>query len=271
MTESAITAYFFGKEAYRRTHFVLLHDKASRHAIVAIDVADREAFFSQIIHVEVLALPERCVFVKDSGTDCANPSALAELAAKSGVDSDGALICEGMYDHINFIYRPDPIVIRVVEVTPPEPPKLMGLIQQVLRYAQLPPMRPILEPIDLRNLCSTIHPTDYLVPCRLGGLEDLGAPVHFLDERPVQRRDWALIGCERSVQFHRHYYGDEPKRVEMCPRKLARKNGELTILKCCLLEFDIEREGAMIIVPWGSDLAMIERALKEVVNAIDKK
>ena len=137
-----------------------------------------------------------------------------------------------MYDHINFIYRPDPIVIRVVEVTPPEPPKLMGLIQQVLRYAQLPPMRPILEPIDLRNLCSTIHPTDYLVPCRSGGLEDLGAPVHFLDERPVQRRDWALIGCERSVQFHRHYYGcllytsdaaDERSSVDLGGRRIIKK------------------------------------------------
>lgn len=108
MTESAITAYFFGKEAYRRTHFVLLHDKASRHAIVAIESRIARRSFRRLFTSGAMALPERCVFVKDSGTDCANPSALAELAAKSGVDSDGALICEGMYDHINFIYRPDP-------------------------------------------------------------------------------------------------------------------------------------------------------------------
>jgi hypothetical protein len=28
--------------------------------------------------------------------------------------------------------------------------------------------------------------------------------VHFLDERPAERRDWVLVGCERSLQFHRH-------------------------------------------------------------------
>jgi hypothetical protein len=104
----------------------------------------------------------------------------------------------------------------------------------------------------------------FLVPCRSGGLDDLGAPVHYLDERPAERHDWTLIGCERSLQFHRHYYGDEPPRIEMCPRVIAGPRSDPTILKCCLWEFDIEREGEVMIVPWGADLAMIERALREV-------
>lgn len=266
MTESAITLHLIGKEAYRRTHFVVLHNDVYQHSIVAIDVVDREAFFSKIDHIEVLALPERCVFVKDASTDCANPSALADLAEKNGVSKEEALICEGMYDHINFIYQPDPIVIRVVEVAPPEPPKLMGLVKQVLSYASLPPIRPVLERIDLRTLCSSVHATNFLVPCRSGGLEDMGSPVHFLDERPAQRRDWTLIGCERSVQFHRHYFDDEPTRVEMCPHKIFTDREGLTILKCCLLEFDIQKEGDTVIVPWGSDLPMIERALRVLVN-----
>jgi len=269
MTEAAIAGHLLGKEAYRRTYFVILHTAEQRHALVAIDVADREALFSPIDHVEVLALPERCVFVKDPATDCANRSALAELAAKHGVSVDRTLICEGKYDHINFIHRPDPIPLRVVEVAPPEPPKLMGLVRQVLSYADLPPIRPVLERIDLRDLCASVSPAHYLVPCRSGGLDDLGAPVHFLDERPEKRLDWILVGCERSLQFHRHYYGDEPERVEMCPRKLARQADGPTLLKCCLLEFDIERDGDTVIVPWGADLAMVERALKEITDDID--
>ena len=51
-----------------------------------------------------------------------------------------------------------------------------------------------------------------------GSGTQLGAPVEFLDTRPAQREDWLLIGCERSVQFHRHFYGDEPDRVDLCPR-----------------------------------------------------
>lgn len=267
MTEAAIIAHLLGREAYRRTYFVILHGPDGSHALVSIDMAEREALFSPITRLEVLALPEQCVFVRDPDTDCANRSALAALAARHAVGREGTLICEGKYDHINFIHRPDPWVLRVVEVAPPEPPKLMGLVEQVLSYADLPPIRPVLERIDLRELCASVRPDHYLVPCRSGGLDELGAPVHFLDERPSERLDWVMVGCERSLQFHRHYYGDEPPRVEMCPRRIAQPDEGPTILKCCLLEFDIEREGNTVIVPWGADLAMVERALKELTHA----
>ena len=52
------------------------------------------------------------------------------------------------------------------------------------------------------------------------------------------------------------------RRIEMCPRVIAGRRREPTILKCCLLEFDIERDGEMMIVPWGADLPMVERALR---------
>jgi hypothetical protein len=155
------------------------------------------------------------------------------------------------------------LVVRVVEVTPPEPPKLYAMAEHVLSYADLPPICLELERIEIRTLAAAgVQPEAYLAPCRSGGLDDLRAPVYFLDERPPERRAWTLIGCERSLQFHRHYYGDEPPRVEMCPRKLTPASDQPTLLKCCLLEFDIEQEGAMVIVPWGADLGMVERALR---------
>ena len=98
-----------------------------------------------------------------------------------------------------------------------------GLIEHVLSYADLPPIKLELERIELRDLAARTHPKAFLVPCRSGGLDDLGAPVYFLDERPAVREEWVLIGCERSLQFHRHYYGDEPPRIEMCPRAIAGK------------------------------------------------
>lgn len=91
-------------------------------------------------------------------------------------------------------------------------------------------------------------------------------PYIFLDERPAKRENWTLIGCERSLQFHRHYYGDEPPRVEMCPRQLVKNDGTLTILECCLLEYDIEQQGALTVVPWGADLKMIEKALRQLAG-----
>jgi hypothetical protein len=52
----------------------------------------------------------------------------------------------------------------------------------------------------------------------------------------------------------------------MCPRKLVLENGQPTLLKCCLLEFDIEAAGQMAVVPWGADLKMVEEALRTLVS-----
>lgn len=264
MTERGIVSVFLGRETYRRTEFIVLKADAERHAVISVDASNREDLFAPIVHVEVLALPDTCTYLRDPQTDCANRSALAALAVKHGISKDRTLICEGKYDHVNFIHHPSPFVLKVVEVAPPEPPKLFDLVRHVLSYADLPPIIPVLERIELKELVRSVSAPAFLVPCRSGGLEDLGAPVYYLDERPAERHDWTLIGCERSLQFHRHYYSDEPPRVEICPRLIAGSRKEPTILKCCLWEFDIEHQGEVTVVPWGANLAMIERALREL-------
>lgn len=265
--EDAIVAHLLGREAYRRTEFIVLHDQADTMAVVAIAKRASEPLFSEIVDVEILALPDECTFVRSPETDCANRSALAEVAHEHGVGSDRTLVVWGRYDHINFIHHPDPLTIKVIEVAPPEPPKLYDLARHVLSYADLPPIRLELERIELSDLCRGVKAKAFLVPCRSGGLDDLGGPLYFLDERPAQRQDWTLIGCERSLQFHRHYYGDEPPRIEMCPRVIAGERNQISLLKCCLLEFHIERHGNVAVVPWGSDLAMVERALRDLATS----
>lgn len=262
MTESAIAAHLLAREVYRRTDIVVLHGAADELAVAAVQRVESESLFTRVEAVEVLALPGDCVFLRAPDTDPANRSALAKLARQNGVSADRTAVVQGAFDHINVIHHPDPLIVKVIEVVPPEPPKLYKMAEQVLSYAELPPICLELECIDLTALCRGLRPEAYLVPCRSGGLDDLGAPVHFLDERPPVRLSWTLIGCERSLQFHRHYYGDEPPRVEMCPRKLRPASGRPTLLKCCLLEFDIERDGCTVVVPWGADLAMVERALR---------
>jgi hypothetical protein len=268
MTVEAISQLLLSREAYRRTDFIVLRGADAETAVVAITRAESEPLFSQITSVEVLALPETCVFVHRPAVDTANRSALAEVAHELGIGSTGTLVVQGLYDHVNFIHHPHPLRVRVVEVAPPEPPKLYGLARQVLSYADLPPIRLELERIEVRDLASTVHPVSFLVPCRSGGLDDLPAPVHFLDEHP-DRHDWTMIGCERSLQFHRHFYGDEPPRVEMCPRLIAGKRSDPTLVKCCLLETHIEQDGNMMIVPWGADLAMVEAALRKLAEEVE--
>jgi len=262
MTESAIESHLLAREVYRRTDVVVLHKTERELAVAAVQRTESDALFTRVEAVEILALPSDCVFLQSADVDPANRSALAKLAREHGVGPDQTAVVQGAFDHINIIHRPDPLILRVVEVAPPEPPKLYKMAEHVLSYADLPPICLELERIDLRELCRHVEAEAYLVPCRSGGLDDLGAPVYFLDERPPERRPWTLIGCERSLQFHRHYYGDEPPRVEMCPRKLAPASDRPTLLKCCLLEFDVEQENMTAVVPWGADLTMVERALR---------
>jgi len=270
MTAAAIERYLLSREVYRRTDIVILHGPNRDYAVAAVQRSrsGSDSLFTMAEKVEVLGLPADCILIEDPDTDPANRSALAKTAIKHGVTPRQTAIVIGTFDHVNIIHRPNPLRLRVVEVVPPNPPKLLHMVEQVLGYADLPPI--LLEPviIDLRDLAATVSPEAYLVPCRSGGLSELGAPVYFLDERPKDRANWTLLGCERSLQFHRHYYGDEPPRVEMCPRKLTAPDNRLTLLKCCLLEYDIERDGKRMIVPWGTDLPMIERALRELCGDV---
>jgi hypothetical protein len=267
MTVDAIIRLLLSREAYRRTDFIVLRGEATETAVVAITRAESEPLFSQITSVEILALPHTCAYAQCPDVDPANRSTLAQAAHELGVGPEGTVVVEGLYDHVNFIYHPDPLVVRVVEVAPPEPPKLYGLAKQVLSYADLPPIRLELERIEVLDLAKSVHPSAYLVPCRSGGLDDLPAPVYFLDQRP-DRHNWTMIGCERSLQFHRHFYGDEPPRVEMCPRRIAGEREEATLLKCCLLETHIEQDKNSMIVPWGADLAMVEAALRKLSKEV---
>lgn len=269
MTAAAIESYLLPREVYRRTDIIVLHNENSEYAVVAVQRRDTETLFAEIAALEVLALPADCVFLKSPDTDPANRSALAKLAQQQQIGTDKTLIVQGAFDHINIIHHPKPLRVRVLEVAPPEPPKLYTMAEHVLSYADLPPIYLQLERIDLLSLCKQVLPEAYLVPCRSGGLDELDAPVFFLDERPAQRQPWTLIGCERSLQFHRHYYHDEPPRVEMCPRQLNSGSETATLLKCCLLEFDIELDGNTAVVPWGADLPMIERALALLAQEVD--
>ena len=127
-------------------------------------------------------------------------------------------VVEGRFQHVNFIYAPAPARIRVVEVVPPHPPKLLDMARTVIEYDEdLPPMELDFVPIDLRELAAA-HPADhYLFPCRCAGLE-LDATVDFLDAGPPEAADWTLVGCERSRQIHAALYGHDPHaRVDFCP------------------------------------------------------
>jgi hypothetical protein len=246
-----------GREAYRRTEFIVLRSGQTT-ALVQIERVSDETLFSPIVAVKWVAGPSECVYLTRPKLDTANATALAHAAlayrAKRKV-----YVFEGLFHHVNFIYEPKPLQIRVVEVIPPEPPKLLEMARQVIRFDEdLPPIEFVLETIDIRSLAAANPARRFLLPCRGSGI-GLSTPVDYLDERPAEDT-WTLIGCERSRQFFDWFYGHEPNRVELCPRKLSSVEGP-TLLKCCLLERGLEQDGQRVVVPWGASLKEVQIAL----------
>jgi hypothetical protein len=264
LTELELMPYLLGREIYRRTDYLVLRNHAET-AVVAVRKASSEPLFSPVIEARVLALPHQVVSIDAPQTDVGNASALARAALEHRRDGVRAYVVQGRYEHVNFIWEPAPVRIRVTEVVPPEPPKLLAMAEQVVAFDEdLPPIELVLDAVDIRELAAANPSAHYLLPCRGSGVE-LGGDVAFLDTRPDERQDWLMIGCERSLQFHRHFYGDEPPRADICPRRRPASAGP-TLTKCCLLERGLEVDGTTAVVPWGSNLDEIRDALRTLTG-----
>lgn len=259
LTERALKENLLGREAYRRTEFIVLR-REGKCAIARVEKTAPEELFSPITSVQLFAAPEECCWIDDASVDVGLPTQLALKARALGLSRDQTLIVHGKYEHVNFIHHPDPIIIRVVDVVPPEPAKLLTMANQVLAFAEeLPAIELRFEPIDLIALARAHPAPAYLFPCQASGI-DVGAPIYFLDTRP-RWREWTMIGCERCAQLHRHFYDREPEQVDYCPSRRTTPDDTLTLTKCCLLETEIETEGNRAVVPWGANLGHVQAAL----------
>jgi hypothetical protein len=175
------------------------------------------------------------------------------------------VVVHGRYEHLSFILDPRPLRITVVEVVPPEPPKLLDQCRRVLEVADdLPPIELVAHLVDLRELAAGGGDgRDRLLPCRGSGITLEGVEVAYLDQHP-QRRDWLLLGCERSREIHRWFYGGDADSRDICPRRLQAPGPVLT--KCCLLEEHLEVEPGRVVVPWGASLELVHSGLREVAR-----
>jgi hypothetical protein len=267
LTSVGLRDHFIGREAYRRTEYIVAR-RAEETAVVRVRKDSDLPLFSPIVEVEMLSAPDETAFVHAPDADTAVPTQLARVAAGEA-PGFRCVVVQGRYEHISFILDPAPIRLRVVEVVPPQPAKLFDQVERVLDLAEeLPPIQIQAEIIDLLKLVHERPADRYLFPCRGSGAAPPGTEVSYLDERPP-RTDWVLVGCARSREIHRHFYGDDAPCIEMCPRELAGDVDGPTLTKCCLLEDRVEREGALVVVPWGASLAEVKEGLGAVVAAAE--
>lgn len=261
---SSVRRYLTGRPVYRRTEFLVLVRGLDR-AVVQVQKASTEPLFSEVTDVRCLAGPDEVVFLDDDRVDTGNANQMARAALACGMPARFYLI-QGRSQHVNFIVSPRPVRVRLVEVVPPEPAKLLEMAQRVLEFdEQLPPIDLELIPIDLRRIAAEAEADRYLFPCRCAGL-GLDVPVEFLDAGPPQVQPWTLVGCERSRQIHEFLYGEDPAaRLEICPKVVDPPTDELSLMKCCLIERGIESWGTRVVVPWGASLEEVRDALRALL------
>jgi hypothetical protein len=261
LTAAGIEEHLRGREVYRRTDFLALR-RGDATALVEVRKESTEPLFSPVVASRLVSGPDDTAWLHDPAVDVGNATALAGAA----VPGMATTVVLGRFEHVNFIHRPAPIRVRVTEVVPPEPAKLLAQARQAVAYDEdLPPVELVLDAVRVEELAAAHPAGHYLLPCRGSGADLGGAPVAYLDTRPARRADWLLIGCERSLQFHRHFYGDEPPSVDLCPRRRSAGSPGPTLTKCCLLERGLEVDEETAVVPWGANLDEVREGLRKLL------
>ena len=171
LTPAGIEGLLSHREIYRRTAFLVLRNGPDT-ALVAVRPADPGPLFSPVAELRVLSGPEATALDhRPRRRTWATPSSLAAAALKHQRPGVLAYVVQGKFEHVNFIWRPAPVQIRVTEVIPPHPPKLLAMAEQVVAYDEdLPPIDLILDAVDVTELVAANPAPHYLLPCRGSGV-----------------------------------------------------------------------------------------------------
>lgn len=267
LNEKEIRKAALGKQVYWKSHYLLLsnHDE---WAVIKIRT-EGSGLFREIAQIDVIALPNDINYVSNSSLNVLSVSTMALAASKT---SKRAIIVKGAFDHMSFISGQTAVVLNVYDVVPPTPSKLVDLTEKALARESID--RPVILIPKILDVHTLVTPKDKIVmfPCHTSGvnLKQNNQSVLFLDEAPTLTSSEAklvtLVGCDLSRKVFRSQYGVLPKFRNMCPKKLALKegSGELGICLCCLENCDFKREDNLLVLPWGVTSRQVEAAIKSL-------
>ena len=267
LTKEEIQRNLIGKSAYKKTKFIILNNK-DYWAVVSIQRPQPDSLFSKIEGIEVISLPESTKYDEDPEIDVLSPTSMWQKAEEMGAKT---LVIKGKFEHVSFIHDENAQPVRILEVVPPEPPKLLELVKKVLYSGNVnEPVKIIPEIFDLRDTAQDCKNQIIVFPCNASGLES-EKEFYYLDERPdisqEKKDEIFLIGCDISFRIFKTIYGFEPEFYNFCPKKraLEMKSTIPILTKCCELKEGHELSKNIVVVPWGATQKDVEDALNDVL------
>ncbi len=269
LTEENIKSYLSGKRAYIRTRFYAFNS-GNDWAVALVVKKNRIQVLQDIASVHVLSLPKETSFVDDPSLEVLSGSVMGRLRESKGTK---CVVVRGRSEHVSFFIEERPYDLTIFDVIPPEPSKLIGLVDSVLesdlqdRYVRV---RTVTR--DLNALADGASSEIVMFPCRASGLKAEGR-VMYLDETPALSREEldsvTLIGCSLSARIFKSVYDCEaPRLINMCPKDLVEEMGisGSVLVKCCKVKEGFEVSGNLGVVPWGARSSEVAGALRAILR-----
>ncbi len=283
-----------GRIYFITDYLVLLNQGGDRAAIVRVEregmpkrtqgkgplpsTAAGFTLIRKVTGVEVLAGPEETTVVR-APVNVMNPSELVSAASRACRESGArAAVVFGNHSHVNFVIDPPEDVprIRVVEVVPPHPSRLLESLE-VIRSSQFRdvPMEFLPFELDLVEIAERLEkefrPSLIVFPC--SGSQVPGrigeARTAFLDKPfQVEGEEVVLIGCDISKKVFTELFPEKDFHLHnICPRNLP-MDGPF-IMRCC----QKDRLGPLeigghrgYVVHWGATYQEMVEGLRYMVE-----
>ncbi|MDH3365128.1 MAG: hypothetical protein OEM29_03885 [Thermoplasmata archaeon] len=268
LTEESIKTFLSGKRAYIRTkYFVMTNGR--EWAVAQIEKEELNGVLQPIVSVSIVSLPDETSFVDDTDLDVLSASKMGRLRESKGTR---CVVVRGRSEHVSFFVDQQPFELTVVDVVPPSPSKLVGLVDDVLD-SQLQDTFVKFEVVelDINELSGTSGSGPVLFPCKASGLEHDNL-LGYLDGTPPltpeQVHRASLVGCSLSARIFKALYGAEPRLVNMCPVDLIkqRRVDGPVLTKCCKIKEGYDLQGDVAIVPWGARATDVAAAIDALIR-----
>jgi hypothetical protein len=262
-----IRSKLMGTKIYKGTDYLILNND-EKYCIVRIGKTPRRSLFWEVTSVEPVSDVENTIFMNDAEVDVLNKNSMGSLLSKF---PGKTIAVQGKFGHVSFLTPEDVLELTVLEVTPPEPPKVIALTKEMLKFKSF--SKPIIlkvKIIDIYEMLNNKNNHTILLPCHATRSED-DSDIKYLDEFPKlnheKKDEITLAGCDLSLRIFKDVYNFEPNFINTCPAKLAEGlavEGPV-LVKCCAAKKP-ERKGNLYMVPWGATYDDIEKILNEFIK-----